>query len=204
MRLLFQALGILTVGMLVRYRQGPSMFDPFFFIPFSCLSVILVGPILIELRRRSKDAVTIQIRRAVTNACASMALVLLFCVLSINLAPWRGEWILPELTTVVDAAALSLAATTTMAAIMGLLLWRLPAGAAKWFFRGFLLCALLLYRNANGHWSTFTIETVLSYGISTVTLAVAAALALISFGLLKLLARVSPPLSQAQAAGNKI
>jgi len=197
MKLLFQALGILAVGMFVRYRQGPSMFDPFFFIPFSCLSVILVGPILIELRRRSSDPVIMQVRRAVTNACASMALVLLFCVLSINLAPWRGEWSLPEWTTVVDGAALSVTSTTTMAAVMGLLLWRLPAGAAKWFFRGFLLCLLLLYRNANGQWSSFTIETVLSYGISTVTLTLAAALALVSFGLLKLLARVSPPLSQA-------
>src|SRR3954447_15684040 len=139
MRLLYQALGILTVGMLVRYRQGPSMLDPFFFIPFSCLSVILVGPMLTELRRRGKDTVAVQIRQAVTGACASMALVLLFCVLSINLAPWRGEWSLPEWTTVVDAAVLSLAATTTMAAVMALLLWRLPAAGAKWFFRVFLL-----------------------------------------------------------------
>src|SRR5258707_676417 len=102
MRLVFQALGILLVGMLVRYRQGPSMFDPFFFIPFSCLSVILVGPILTEQR-------------------------------------------------------------------------------------------------SNG-----VIDTVLSRGISTVTLTAAAALAVISTGLLLILAHLSPPLSQAQAAGNKI
>jgi len=76
-----------------------------------------------------------------------------------------------------------------MAAVMGLLLWRLPPGAAKWFFRGFLLCALLLYRNANGQWGNSTIETVLNYGISTVTLTAAAAMALISFGLLRILAR---------------
>ena len=37
MKLLFQALGIVAVGTLVRNRQGPSMLDPFFFIPFSLL-----------------------------------------------------------------------------------------------------------------------------------------------------------------------
>ena len=77
-------------------------------------------------------------------------------------------------------------ATTVMAAVMALLLWTLPAVAAKWFFRGVLLSGLLLYRNSPGQWSSHTIETVLSYGLSTVSLTVAAGLALVSAGLLRL------------------
>src|SRR5262249_48221301 len=140
MKLLFQALGILTIGTLVRYRQGPAMFDPFFFIPFSCLSIILIGPILIDLRRRSQEPITVQVRRAVWSAYASMGLVLLVSTLAINLAPWRGEWTLPEWITVLDAAALSMAATTAMGCLMGLLLRKAPAAVAKWLLRGLLLC----------------------------------------------------------------
>ena len=179
------------------------MFDPFFFIPFACLSAILVGPILMEIRRNSQAPVTVQVRRAVTRACGCMLLILLVAMLSLNLMPWRGEWSLPEWTTVVDAALVSVTATAVMAGVMGLLLWRLPAGVAKWFFRGFLLCGLLLYRNPSGQWSSYTIETVLSYGLSTVALTLAAGLALVSAGLLRLLTRYPAP-SPLVAAGNKI
>src|SRR5882724_10015698 len=128
---LFQAVGILSVGLFVRNRQGPSMFDPFFFIPFACLSVILVGPILTEIRRRSHTSMTVQVRLAVTRACGCMSLILLTSILSFNLLPWRGQWTLPEWATVVDAALVSVTATTAMAGAMGLLLWRLPAGVAN-------------------------------------------------------------------------
>jgi len=200
---LFQAVGIVSVGLFVHSRQGPSMLDPFFFIPFACMSVILVGPILMKIQRRSKAPLTVQVRQAVTRACGSMALILLVSILSLNLMPWRGEWSLPEWTTLVDGVLVSLTATTVMAAVMALLLWTLPAVAAKWFFRGVLLSGLLLYRNSPGPWSSHTIETVLSYGLSTVSLTVAAGLALVSAGLLRLLARYPAP-SPLPAAGNKI
>jgi hypothetical protein len=200
---LFQAVGIVSVGLFVRNRQGPAMFDPFFFIQFACLSMVLVGPILTKIQRRSQAPVSVQIRQAVARACGYMSLILLVSILSFNLMPWRGAWSLPQWTTVVDAALLSLTATTVMAAVMGLLLWRLPAAVAKWFFRGFLLCGLLLYRNGAGQWSSYTIETVLPYGLSTVALTLAAVLALVSAGLLRLLVRDPAP-SPLPAAGNKI
>jgi len=178
------------------------MLDPFFFIPFACMSMILVGPILMKIQRRSQAPLTVQVRQAVTRACASMALILLVSILSLNMMPWRGEWSLPEWTTVVDAALVSLTATTAMAAVMALLLWTLPAVAAKWFFRGVLLSGLLLYRNS-GPWTSHTIQTVLSYGLSTVSLTIAAGLALVSAGLLRRLARYPAP-SPLTAGGNKI
>src|SRR5215510_4917684 len=123
---LFQGIGILSVGLFVRYRMGPSMFDPFFFIPFSCFSAILAGPLLIKMNEQSEDPVQVQVRRAVTRACVWMLLILVISVMSLNLLPWSGEWLLPEWTTVVDAALLSVTASTAMAALMALLLQRLP------------------------------------------------------------------------------
>ena len=145
---LFQAIGILSVGLFVRYRTGPAMFDPFFFIPFACLSAILVGPLLLKLHEQSEEPVPIQLRRAVTRACIWMLLILLVSILSLNLAPWSNGWLLPEWTTVVDAALLSITFTTAMAAVMALLLSRLPRGVAKWFFRALVFVALLLYSAA--------------------------------------------------------
>src|SRR5258708_24943037 len=104
---LFQAIGILSVGLLVRYRMGPSMFDPFFFIPFSCFSAILAGPLLIKLNEQSEEPMPVQVRRAVTRACVWMLLILLVSIVSLNLIPWSGRWLLPEATTVLDAPLLT-------------------------------------------------------------------------------------------------
>jgi len=191
---LFQVIGILSVGLFVRFRMGPSMFDPFFFIPFSCFSASLAGPLLIKLNGRSKEPVPVQVRRAVTRACVWMLLILVISVVSLNLARWRGEWLLPEWTTVLDAALLSVTTTTAMASFMALLLSRLPPGAAKWFFRAIVFVAMLLYSAAPPQWVGHTIQAVIERGLSTVALTLAAALALLDAGLLRLLAR----------AGNKI
>jgi drug/metabolite transporter (DMT)-like permease len=187
----FQAIGILSVGLFVRYRMGPSMFDPFFFIPFSCFSAILAGPLLIRLNEQSQEPVPVQVRRAVTRACLWISLILLVSILSLNFMPWGGEWLLPEWTTVLDAALLSVTATTAMAALMALLLSRLPPRVAKWFFRALVFVAILLYSAAPAQWTGHTIETVLERGLSTVALTVAATLALLDAGLLRLLARSS-------------
>jgi hypothetical protein len=186
---LFQASGILSVGLFVRYRQGQSMFDPFFFIPFSCLSAILVGPLLIELHKQSQAPVLIQVRKSVTRACVWMSLILLVSFFTINLMPWGGSWLLPAWTTVADAALLSVTVTTAMASIMALLLTRLPPAAAKWFFRALVFGAMLMYSAAPAQWTGHTIEAVLERGLSVVAVTVAAGLALIDAGLLRLLAR---------------
>ena len=189
---LFQAMGILCVGLFVRYRTGPSMLDPFFFIPFACLSAILVGPLLLKLNEQSEEPVPIQLRRAVMRACVWMLLILLVSILSLNLAPWNGVWLLPEWTTVVDAGLLSVTFTTAMAAIMALLLSRLSSGVAKWFFRSLVFTALLMYSAAPPQWIAQVIEAVQEYGLTTVALILAAGLALLDAGLLRLLARPLP------------
>src|SRR5262245_59036992 len=186
---LFQGIGILSVGLFVRYRMGPSMFDPFFFIPFSCFSAILAGPLLITLNERSKEPVPVQVRSAVTRACVWMLLILLVSVISVNLMPCSGGWLLPEWTTVLDAALLSVTASTATAALMALLLSRLPPGVAKWVFRAIVFVVILLYSAAPPQWIGHAIQAVIERGLSTVALTLAAALALLDAGLLRLLAR---------------
>jgi len=189
---LFQALGILSVGLFVRYRTGPSMFDPFFFIPFACLSAILVGPLLLKLYEQSEEPVPIQLRSAVTRACIWMLLILLVSIVSLNLPPWSEGWLLPAWTVVVYALLLSVTITTAMAAFMALLLSRLQRGVAKWFFRALVFAALLVYNAVPPQWIGGAIQAVLERGLATVALTLAAGLALLDAGLLRLLARPSP------------
>src|SRR5690242_18206423 len=96
---LLQAIGIVSVGLFVRYRRGHSMLDPFFFIPFACLSVVLAGAILAGLWKRRGDPPRVQVYSAVARACGWMSMILAVSLASLNLMPWRGEWALPEWTT---------------------------------------------------------------------------------------------------------
>jgi drug/metabolite transporter (DMT)-like permease len=185
---LFQVIGILSVGLFVRYRLGSAMFDPFFFIPFACLSAILAGPLLTKSYAQSQAPISVQVRKAVTRACAWMSLILLVSILSLNLMPWSGGWLLPEWTTALDAALLSLTSTTALALIMSLLLLRLPPGVAKWFFRALVFGGILLYRAVPPEWSNGTIQAVIEHGLSIVALTLAAALALLDAGLLRIVA----------------
>ncbi len=186
--ILLQVTAVVFVALLVRLQQGASMFDPFFFIPFACLSAILAGPILIGLHRESRDSMPILVRRAVIRACSWMLAILAASVLAFNLLPWTGAWLFPEWTTALYAALMSVTTTAAMAMVMALFLLRLPAGAAKWLFRGIMLALLLLYRAVPAEWSGHTIEAVLERGLSTVVLTAAAALTLLDVGLLRWLA----------------
>jgi hypothetical protein len=184
-----QTLGILFVALFVRFRQGASMFDPFFFIPLACFSAILAGPILIGLRRESREPATLLVRRAVTGACACMLAILAASILALNLLPWTGGWLLPEWTTTLYAVLLSVAVATATASVTALLLARLRAEGARWLFRGLMLATLLVYRAVPAEWTGHTIEAVLDRGLAAVVLTVTAALAVMDAGLLRLLAR---------------
>jgi len=121
-----------------------------------------------------------------------MLLILLVSILSLNPPPWSEGWLLPELTTVIYALLLSVTITTAMAALMALLLSRLPRGVAKWFFRALVFVALLIYSAVPPQWTGRAVEVVLERGLSTVALALAAAMVLLDAGLLRLLARPLP------------
>lgn len=198
---ILQLSGIFLVGFYIPRRTGSSMLDPFFLMPFGCLSAILVGPILIEMQRlHPEQSAAVQVRQTVQRACGSVLAILLVSLASLNLMPWRGEWLLPQWIYAVDAALVSVAITTVVAACTALLLRRLPPGLVKWLFRGLVVCAYFLYRNLPSRWSDFGIEKISGWGITPVALAVVSIVAALDAGLLRLLARPSPPASRTGVA----
>lgn len=151
------------------------MLDPFFFIPFACLSVILVGPMVMQEKK---------VWRPVLLSCASAWAILLVAVAALNL-PWEGGWLLPEWTVAAEALLLSAASATAVAVLTKLFLNFM----SKWIFRGIMLAGLLVWRFTPIPWSNAVVERVMDWGLSTTALSAAVFLTLVDAGLIYLLSR---------------
>lgn len=167
------AVGLL--GLFVRMWRGYSMLDPFFFIPFACLSVILVGPLVLK-----ENAIW----KPVLLSCASACSILLVALTALNL-PWQGAWLLPEWTVAVDALLLSGASATAVAVATRLFV----NSMSKWVFRGIMLAGLIAWRFTPIPWSNSMVEHVMDWGLSTTALSAAAALVMLDAGLIYILSR---------------
>jgi hypothetical protein len=184
-----QIFAVVLLGLLVRAWRGFSMLDPFFFIPFACLSMVLAGPMFLALvRKEHRGAVLRQVAKAVLRACGAVGVMLAVPLVALNY-PWYETWLLPQWPTALDAALLSVASATGVAAATGLLLTWLPAAAVKWTLRALFSMALIAWRFAPGDWGNSTIVTVLDWGVSTTALSIAAGLAVADAGLLYLLGK---------------
>jgi hypothetical protein len=189
MAIVRQVLAAVLLGLLVRAWRGFSMLDPFFFIPFACLSVVLAGPMFVDLRRKDQSGPLLrQLTRAVVLACGSVGIMLAVPLVTLNY-PWSETWLLPQWPTAIDAVLLSLAGATGAAAATGLLLVRLPAVAVKWALRVLVLSGLIAWRFAPGDWGNSAIVKVMDWGISKTALSIAAALVMADAVLLYLLVR---------------
>ncbi len=166
---------IVLLGLFVRYWRGYSMLDPFFFIPFACLSVILVGPLVMQRK---------EVKRPVLLACGSACGILLVAVAALNL-PWQGVWLLPEWTVAVDAVLLSAASAIAAAVLTKIFL----KSMSKWIFRGIMLAGLLAWRFTPIPWSNAVVEHVMDWGLSTTAMSAAILLVLLDAGLIYLLSR---------------
>lgn len=165
------------------------MLDPFFFIPFACLSAVLAAPILIDLRGKEKNAPILRlVTKSVARACASVAVMLGAPLIALNY-PWNETWVLPQWSTVADAALLGLASATAAAALAALLLARLHAATVKFIFRVFIFACLFAWRFTPDDWGNLTIVRVMDWGVSTTALSVCTALIIADLGLLYFLAR---------------
>lgn len=151
------------------------MLDPFFFIPFACLSVILVGPAVMQEKK---------VWRPVLLSCASAWAILLVAIAALNV-PWEGGLLLPEWTVAAEALLLSAASTTAVAVLTKLLLNFM----SKWIFRGVMLAGLLVWRFTPIPWSNAVVEHVMDWGLSTTAISAAVLLTLIDAGLIYLLSR---------------
>lgn len=170
-RAILQFLPAVLLGVFVRYWRGFSMLDPFFLIPFSCLSVMLVP-------RRTGVVM------AVVRACGAMFVIILTALIALNL-PWEGTLLLPEWQVGLDAALLSIATATAAAALNALFLSPLKPTTARWIVRAVFLAILLVWQYTPVPWSNAVVEKVMDWGLSTTALGLAVFLALLDIALLR-------------------
>src|SRR5437870_1608423 len=105
-------LAAVLLGLLVRAWRGFYMLDPFFLIPFACLSAVLAGPMFLDQWRKEPHGPLLrQVGRAVLPACGSVGITLAVPLIALNY-PWYETWLLPQWPTVLDAVVLSLASAT--------------------------------------------------------------------------------------------
>jgi hypothetical protein len=185
-QLLAKAVLILAVSVFILVQRGTTMCDPFFLLPLSLFSALLVGPILIEeLRKHSNRSTVLLVIGAAARASGAVLLILILSLALVNLASSYGHVVLPTAETCIWTIVLSV--TAAMAAGAGLLVFRSGGSLStvKWVSRGLGLAAVLLYRYLPAEWSYSWYGVVLDWGITPtalgfeIVLVVAASIALI-------------------------
>ena len=155
---------ILTIAVFLTAERGPTLLDPFFLIPFSCLAVFLAGPIAV--RRR--------VVLAVLESCGSMAAILFVSVWLVRLTASNGMTVTPSGSILFDAAAVAISATTAAALLAKRLLARFPARYVTWGFRVCAVACLAAYRWFPQSWSNGVLEAVLAHGLTWTSLSLTA------------------------------
>jgi hypothetical protein len=153
------------------------MLDPFFLIPFACLSIIMIP-------NRTR------VLPAVFRACGTVFCIVSVALIALNL-PWEGTLLLPEWPVALDAIFLSIASAVGAAAASALFLSRLKPATSKWIVRAFVFTGLLAWRFTPVLASNAIIEKVMDWGLSTTALSVGAVLVLLDIALLRLLSRTA-------------
>ena len=135
---LVHAAGALFVAGLITEWRGFTLFDPYFFIPFACLSATIVPAIV-----SARPGILI---RPIFEACAVTAIILALSVGLLNLAAPHGIWAYPSRVLVAEATGLSLLSAAATALLARFLMRRISAPALRWIFRAATLCAILAWR----------------------------------------------------------
>jgi hypothetical protein len=147
------ALFILVVCGFVLVERGRTMRDPFFFLPLSLFSAVLVGPILIEsFRKNPQQRPVILLRTAVVRAVVTIWLILILSLTLVNALSWDGEPALPTIETCLWSVVLSITAALAAGAALTLFLGRLTPNVVKWGFRAIALAVVLAYQRFPVSW----------------------------------------------------
>jgi hypothetical protein len=188
--LLAQAALILIVSGFVLVERGRTMCDPFFFLPLSSFSAVLVGPILIESFRRDRTQSTIKLLRiAVTRAVGAISLILVLSLVLVNAFFWNGQPLLPTVEICAWAVVLSITAALASAAALALFLSWKSVNVVKWGFRVSAVAAFLIYQKIPPAWPFSWYELVSDWGLSLVAFAWAILFASVASAALVLLKR---------------
>ena len=130
--------GTVFVADLIADRRGFTMFDPYFFIPFACLSVIFVAPVV--------TFTAAGFARVLLPALAMPAAMLACALLLLNLAAPPGIWAFPPPGLVFEATVASLLATAAGAVLKRQLGARLSPKLVQWAFRCAALGGIVAWR----------------------------------------------------------
>ena len=167
--LLAQTALIVIVSGFVLVERGRTMCDPFFFLPLSSFSAVLVGPILLESFRRNRmQSTTTLLRTAVTRAVGAIVLILMLSLVLVNAFSWSGQPLFPTVETFVWAVILTICAASASAAALVLSLSRMSVNAVKWGFRAFAVAVFLIYLKIPPAWPFSWYELVADWGLSLV------------------------------------
>lgn len=138
---------VFAISLVLVLKQGLSVCDPFFLLPFGTFSAVLAGPIAIEsIGRDSPGGLWGLLIRAVAKACGILAMILALSLAMANWLLWRGAVALPHGDALAGAILVSVAAAAAAASVVAALRQRLPAQTVRWGFRIFLMAALLAYQ----------------------------------------------------------
>lgn len=167
MRLLLQALLLLAISVFVMIQRGPTMCDPFFLLPLSLFSALLVGPILIEEYRKdeNKSSASLVITAA-GRASGAILLILAMSLALVNFGSTYGQLLLPTVETCAWTVVLSV--TAALAGGAGLLFFRSgrSMNKLKWATRAIGLAAVLCYKYLPPGLSYSWYGIVLDWGIT--------------------------------------
>ncbi len=187
-RLLAQTALIMAISLFVLVQRGPTMCDPFFLLPFSLFSCLLVPPILIKEFRQHPDLPARQLAAAASTRASSAVLLILGLSLALaNLAFWEGRPLLPSPETAAWTVVLCI--TAALAAAAGCLVFR-TVGAIntlKWLSRTLALAVVVLYKYMPDELWAPWYGLVFRWGITTTALAFEIALVSITTGALVVL-----------------
>ena len=132
LRRVLQIALIFAVSAFIVVERGTTLCESSFFLPLSCFSAVLVGPILIKTYRKDPHQTTkSRLCAAVPRATGAVLLILILSLVLVNLFFGYGHLIVPDAEVCAWALALSLTAATSAAASLALLVSQISLNAAK-------------------------------------------------------------------------
>ena len=135
LRCVVQIALILTVSAFVLVERGATMREASFFLPFSCFSAVLAGPMLIDsYRRNPHQSPRARLTAVITRATGAVLLIVVASLLLVNFFFGYGNLLFPTPEVCVWAFALCVAAASSAAAVLALLVSHVSLNAAKWGF----------------------------------------------------------------------
>lgn len=140
---------VVTFGVLVPWYKGFTFLQPWIILAYASMSLLFVAPAASEFWAAlpppaSPGAILGRVFAIVGFGWAVAAMMLLTGVVTLNLAYWSGQVVIPPRALLASALVFALTASSAVAAVCALLARRFSAATVKTMLRGFFLLVLLV------------------------------------------------------------